>query len=156
MHKVSLSSLRRRLKVYKHTSDLIAFVRQAERRADLAALILFGSLAKNDFYEHSDADLCLILKQPTVHPLLRDVDPFWLDTSPGIIELHIYGSSQFRQMIRHANGLALEVMDHGIALGGDESYLAEMESLFEKMRRELGILRVRNGWVISHPAPGQE
>jgi len=150
VHKISLSSLRRKLKGYKHTSNVLSFVRHAQRRSDVAALILFGSLAKEDFYEHSDADVCLILKQPAVHPLLRDVDSFWLDTPPGIIELHIYGSQQFTRMIRQANGLALEVMHQGIALGGDEPYLAEIQRLFEKTRRQLGIVPVENGWLVGH------
>jgi hypothetical protein len=114
----------------------------------VAALILFGSLAKEDFYEHSDADVCLILKQPTVHPLLRDVDSFWLDTPPGVIELHIYGSQQFNQMIRQANGLALEVMHEGIALSSDRSYLAGIERLFEETRKDLDIVQVATGWVV--------
>jgi len=125
-------------------------VRQGQRRSDVAALILFGSLAKQDFYEHSDADVCVILQQPAVHPLLRDVDSFWLDTPPGVIELHIYGSQQFKQMIRQANGLALEVMHHGLALSGAESYLAEIERLFEETRRAFGIVQVGNGWLVSH------
>lgn len=148
MHKTSLSSLRRRLKGYKHTSDVVSFVRRAQSRSDVVALILFGSLAKEDFYEHSDADVCLILKQPVVHPLLRDVDAFWRDMPPGIIELHIYGSQQFKQMIRQANGLALEVMHHGIALSGDQFYLTEIKQLFRATQRDLSIVRVGNGWIV--------
>jgi hypothetical protein len=143
-----LSSFRRRLKGYKHTSDVVSFVRQAQQRSDVVALILFGSLAKEDFYEHSDADVCVVLQQPAVHPLLRDVDAFWQDAPPGIIELHIYGSQQFKQMIRQANGLALEVMHYGVALSGDRFYLTEIERLFRETRRDLSLVRVGNGWVV--------
>lgn len=148
MHKIFLSSLRQKLKGYKHTSDIISFVRRARRRADVAALILFGSLAQQDFYEHSDADVCLVLRQPTVDPLYRDVDSFWLEAPAGIIELHIYGSEQFKHMIRRADGLALEVMHWGLVLCDNESYLAEIENVFEETRRELGIVQVRHGWLV--------
>lgn len=148
MRTISLSSFGRKLRGYKHTSQVLSFLRRARRRPDLAALFVFGSLAKADFHEHSDADVCVVLKQPLVDPLLSGVDSFWRDGASGIVELHIYGSQQFRQMIRQANGLALEVMDHGLILGGDPVYLMEIQSLFHHTRKRLGLTRVDRGWDI--------
>lgn len=148
MRTTSLSSFGRKLRGYKHTPKVVSFLRRARRRPDLAALFVFGSLAKADFHEHSDADICVILKQPTVDPTLRDVDAFWRDAPPGIVELHLYGSDQFHQMIGRANGLALEVMDYGLILGGDPVYLRRIEQLFHDTRRRLGLTRVDGGWDI--------
>lgn len=148
MRTISLSSFGRKLRGYKHTPKVLSFLRRARRRPDLAALFVFGSLAKADFHEHSDADVCVILKQPTVNPTLRDVDAFWRDAPPGIVELHLYGSDQFQQMIGRANGLALEVMDYGLILGGDPVYLRRIAQLFHDTRRRLGLTRVDDGWDI--------
>ncbi|MGB0384016.1 MAG: hypothetical protein ACPGWR_04250 [Ardenticatenaceae bacterium] len=63
----------------------------------------------------------------------------------------MYGPNQFREMVRHANGLVLDVMADGVFLGGDEAFRLELEQLAAETRERLGIERTATGWLIARP-----
>jgi hypothetical protein len=63
----------------------------------------------------------------------------------------VYGPDQFRQMVRQANGLALEVVADGVFLAGDEAFRQEIEQLAAHTRQRLGIERTPTGWRIAQP-----
>jgi predicted nucleotidyltransferase len=137
--------LRERLPGYEHLEALISFVRRVQ---DLqpAAVILFGSLAKGNYYLRSDADICVILSQPQVS---------WAEgyelvaaLNEGVVQKLVYGAEQFLQMIRDANALALEVCHDGWALAGEEGYVRRVEETFWQTKRRWGLVKTESGWLI--------
>jgi hypothetical protein len=114
------------------------------------ALILFGSLARGDFHRQSDADVCLVLAASPRSPFEGYDRAVACDPS-GIVQPLVYDAGQFREMIRQANGLALEVIADGIFLAGDERFRQEIEALAAQMWQQLGIERTATGWYIAHP-----
>ena len=91
---------------------------------DIAAAYLFGSRARGDHHEDSDADLAIILNGPkgtanTISTMLKMVNPAydvfletWIDISPMPIWLE-----DWEQPERHSNpGLIENIKDEGIAV----------------------------------------
>lgn len=137
---------------YAHADAVGRFVEQATRCLNPLALILFGSLARGDYHQRSDADFCVVLAASPPTPFagydqVAALDPW------GVVQPLVYGGDQFRRMIREANGLALEVMADGVFLAGDEAFRQEMEELSARTAQELGIERTRRGWRLSRPVP---
>jgi predicted nucleotidyltransferase len=134
---------------YDHSEAVGRFVARAAHELRPLALILYGSLARGDQHARSDADVCVVL----------DGDPGFfegydraaaLDPS-GVVQPVVYGPDAFREMVRTANGLALEVLADGVFLAGDEGFRREIEALTERTRQRLGIERTPTGWHIAHP-----
>jgi Nucleotidyltransferase domain len=111
-------------------------------------LILFGSLARGDYMEHSDADFCIVLRADPETPFAGFDRAVALDPS-GAVQPLVYGARQFRRMMEQANGLALEVLADGVFLAGDEEFRKEIEALAASTRERLGIERTPGGWRIT-------
>ena len=135
---------------YAHAEAVGRFVKQAVQELHPLALILFGSLARGDYHQLSDADLCLVLSQSPRSPFEGYDQAVACDPS-GVVQPLVYGADQFRRMIREANGLALEVMADGLFLAGDEAFREEIVSLVRSVQGRLGIERTPTGWQIAHP-----
>jgi hypothetical protein len=141
---------------YAYTQAVRDFIDRAVRDLRPLALILFGSLAKGDYHQHSDADFCVVLADSPRSPF-EGYDRVVACDPSGVVQPVVYGSDQFRQMVRQANGLALEVMADGLFLAGDEAFRQEIEELAARTRQRLGIERTPTGWRIAHPdLPGEE
>jgi len=135
---------------YAHTEAVGRFVEEATRRLHPLALILFGSLARGDYHTRSDADFCVILDQPGLstfrgYDRVAACDPF------GVVQPLVYDAEQFRQMVREASGLALEVMADGVFLAGDEAFRREIGNLVVETQQRLGIERTSTGWRLARP-----
>jgi hypothetical protein len=150
LRKVSWDSLTPNFENYVHTEAVGRFVERAARELRPLALILFGSLAKGDYHQHSDADFCIVLAQAP-RSMFEGYDRVVACDPSGVVQPVVYGPDQFRQMIRQANGLALEVMADGLFLAGDETFRQEIEELATRSRRQLGIERTPTGWRIAQP-----
>jgi hypothetical protein len=135
---------------YAHTEAVGRFVEEATRRLHPLALILFGSLARGDYHTRSDADFCVILDVPGLTPFQGYDQVIACDPS-GVVQPLVYNGMQFRQMVREANGLALEVMADGVFLAGDEAFRREIEELAATTQRRLGIERTLTGWRLARP-----
>ena len=61
----------------------------------------------------------------------------------------VYGREQFMCMIGEANGLALEVMHHGVVLAGHETFLRELEDAWQRAQERLGLEKTASGWRIT-------
>jgi len=136
------------LKGYEHQAALAHFIHRVTEELAPLALLLFGSLAKGDYHTFSDADVCVILSAPEAHLLegynrVAPLDP------TGIVQPLVYGREQFMRMIDEANGLALEVMHHGVALAGHEAFLSELEEAWQRARERLGLEKTATGWRIT-------
>jgi len=109
------------------------------------AIILFGSLARGDYYLDSDADVCVILRHPQAH---------WFDDAyrvserdeRGIAEVLVYGRDQFLEMLQEANTLALEVCHDGWVLEGDAQYIRQLEEIFTKVKHQFRLEKTPDGW----------
>ena len=150
MRRRSWTSLRPGFRLYAHTEAVGNFVDRAREELHPLALILFGSLARGDYHRHSDADFCVILPDPPGSPF-EGYDRVVACDPSGVVQPLVYGAEQFRQMVRQANGLALEVMADGLFLAGDVSFHREIERLAASWRRRLGIERTASGWRIARP-----
>ena len=135
---------------YAHTEAVEHFVDRAAQELRPLALILFGSLAKGDYHQHSDADFCVVLAESLRSPF-EGYDRVVACDPSGVVQPVVYGPDQFRQMVRQANGLALEVMADGLFLAGDEAFRQEIEQLAAQVRQQLGIERTPTGWRIARP-----
>jgi hypothetical protein len=74
----------------------------------------------------------------------------------GVVQPVVYGPDAFREMVRTANGLALEVLADGVFLVRDEGLSRKIEALAARTRRRLGIERTPTGWRIAHPERVEE
>jgi hypothetical protein len=133
-----------------HTEAVGRFVERAAQELRPLALILFGSLARGDYHQYSDADFCLVLAETPRSPF-EGYDRVVACDPSGVVQPLVYGPDQFRQMVRQANGLALEVLADGLFLAGDEAFWQEIEQLATHTRQRLGIERTPTGWRIARP-----
>ena len=150
MQKRSWNSLAPTFKHYAHTEAVGRFVERVARELRPLALILFGSLARGDYHQRSDADFCVVLEKAPRSPF-EGYDHVVACDPSGVVQPAVYGPDQFRRMVRQANGLALEVMADGFFLAGDESFRHEIERLAAHTEQRLGIERTPTGWRIANP-----
>lgn len=148
MHRSSWTTWQSNLRSYEHRAALGQFIRRVTEELSPLALLLFGSLAKGDYHTFSDADVCVVLSVSEVHPF-EGYDQVALLDQAGIVQPMVYGREQFMRMIDEANGLALEVMHHGVALGGHEAFLDALEGAWQRVRERLGLTRTSTGWQIT-------
>jgi hypothetical protein len=133
---------------YRYDAEVGRFIERARRELHPLALILFGSLARGDYMEQSDADFCIVLHASPESPFEGYDRAVSLDAS-GAVQPMVYGADEFRRMVAQANGLALEVLADGIFLAGDEAFRREIEALAASTRERLGIERTPGGWRLT-------
>jgi len=150
LRKQSWSSLAPTLKGYLHTEAVGRFVERATQEMRPLALILFGSLARRDYHQHSDADVCVLLAEPVRSPF-EGYDRVVAYDPSGVVQPVVYSADQFRAMVRQASGMALEIMADGLFLAGDDALRKEIEELAAEIQRRLGIERTPTGWRITRP-----
>jgi len=126
------------------------FIERMGEKEQPLALILFGSLARGDYHEGSDADFCVVLPEAP-RSFFAGYDRIVLYDPSGVVQPFVYGPNQFRQMVRHANGLVLDVMADGVFLAGDERFRLELQQLAAETRVRLQIERTATGWLIGRP-----
>ncbi len=150
MQRRSWDSLAASLEGYAYAEAVGCFVERATHELHPLALILYGSLARGDYHQRSDADLCVVSAESAVSPF-EGYDRASACDPSGVVQPVVYGADQFRQMVRQANGLALEIVADGVFLAGDEAFRLEIEELTREVREWLGIERTPTGWSISRP-----
>jgi len=148
LRKVSWASLAPSFEHYAHTEAVGRFIERVTQELHPLALVLFGSLARGDYHQRSDADFCVVLPSP-LRSIFEGYDRVVACDPSGIVQPLTYGPYQFRQMVRQANGLALEVMADGLFLAGDETFRQELEELAARTRQRLDIQRTPTGWRLA-------
>jgi len=124
LQKRSWNSLAPSFEGYAHTQAVGRFVERAAQALRPLALILFGSLTRGDYHQRSDADFCLVLAE-FPRSFFEGYDLVVACDPSGVVQPVVYGPEQFRQMVRQAVGLTLEIMADGVFLGGDEIFRQE-------------------------------
>ena len=154
MRKASWSTFAPSSERYDHTEAVGRFVARAARELRPLALVLFGSLARGDYHRRSDADVCVVMV--TEVGFFEGYDRVVALDPSGVVQPVVYGANAFREMVRTANGLVLEVLADGVFLAGDEAFRREIEVLAERTRQRQGIERTPTGWRIAHPERVEE
>lgn len=144
MRTISWTLWKRRLQGYKHLEALASFVRRAQDQLHPAALILFGSLAKGDYYQHSDADVCVVFDMPRVDFFVA-YDRVARLNPAGIVQPVVFGTQQFLEQVARANALALEICHDGIVLAGREAYLHQVALSFARIQQRYA--KTATGWI---------
>jgi hypothetical protein len=150
MQKQSWDSLVLNFEGYAHVKAVERFVERAVQELHPLALVLFGSLARGDHHQRSDADFCVVLVEPP-RSMFEGYDQVVAYDPSGVVQPVVYGPNQFRRMVRQANGLALEVTADGLFLAGNETFWQEIEQLTAYTKQYLGITRTPTGWQIARP-----
>ena len=108
-------------------------------RCRLRLAILFGSFARGDWRPGSDADLLVVAeglpqgygeRWDLLSTLIKGV----------LVEPHAFTPEEFEELVRYGRMTAADALTEGIVLYADEGYLAEILSLFERAREELGLV----------------
>lgn len=148
MRRESLTTWTKRLAGYNHKDALRDFVERAGAEIHPVAVILFGSLARGDFYCHSDADVCVVLPYAT-HQFLADEPDVRSCDPTGIVEPVVFSHEQFLQMLHEANPLTLEIAADGVLLAGEEEFADQVEEALAETRARFGLKRHPGGWTFS-------
>ncbi len=121
--------------------ELAKFCTEAkDRRA--RAVILFGSRAKGQHTEHSDADVCLIAED-----LPEDLFQRRYPAPSGYRFLSVFGfhPGEFLHLLRQGNPFVLEIV-HGGKLLYDDSFFGQVLASYQEAIRNYNLQRTENGW----------
>ncbi|MCP8316880.1 MAG: nucleotidyltransferase domain-containing protein [archaeon] len=125
--------------------EIERYAKRILRKLKPRSIILYGSMAKGTYGVGSDIDL-LIISDKLPHnflnrlKLLNEINP---TTAP--IEALGYTTKEFEEMLRKKNPTAFDAIEEGIILY-DDGYLIKIKNLFEKIKEELGLVKVEDYW----------
>jgi predicted nucleotidyltransferase len=125
--------------------DIERYARTILRKLKPRSIILYGSMAKGTYGVGSDIDL-LIISENFPHnfldrlKLLNEINP---TTAP--IEALGYTTEEFEKMLRKKNPIALDALEEGIIIY-DDGYFIKMKNIFEKIKEEIGLVKVGDYW----------
>ncbi len=117
-------------------------------------ILLYGSLARGDFHQGSDADILVVSDNIPHSPLDR-----WklLDTlTPASLpaEVLAYTSKEFEAMIEERHPTALSVLEEGRVLN-DNGFYKEAQRKYQRVRKRTGLKRTERGWVAEKLLPAK-
>lgn len=138
MPTASLTSLRQTYPSYPHWDEVESFV-AGVRALDPLFVLLFGSVAKGDFTQHSDADVLVVLEGP--------VD--WLDVyafSQGMVQPVVKTRAELGQQLEAGEPFYHEMLEDGLLLCQSGPAYEELQALARQARQALGLVRTRTGW----------
>lgn len=118
-------------------------------RQGARAVLLFGSRARNQHTEQSDADVCLIADN-LAHDLFRRRYP----APSGYRFLSVFGfwPDEFLHLLSRGNLFVLEIMYSGVALH-DDGFLKRAEDAYEQAVCRYELYRTEKGWNWKAPKP---
>jgi len=124
----------------------------AQRSAELAFIVLFGSMARGDWSRGSDYDVLIGLCGDDNKRLLDRMAEF----TPAVriaLDVFPYSQSEWHHMFTDRHPLLLEALEDGVVLW-DQGAFATMRATFHQWRQEGQVQPWRDGWkVAAPPAP---
>jgi len=130
---------------YPHTIDIIEFWKQIVENEKPLAIILFGSLAKREYTQYSDADILLIFEN-----LPEDIRERFLKIykySKGIVQPRSYTFEEIKKVIEEGNTFIIEALEDGWILY-DTGIAIILNQLVETTKQNLNLKRIKDGWII--------
>ncbi len=124
-----------RLENYDYTDEVEDFIRRVISSYDPALVLVFGSLIRGDYWHDSDADIIVILKEKRINHLTAGMEMRKLGYNMPL-DLFVYGTEQFIDMVNSGNLLALDAMEYGkIIYTGDDNFLQKLQSIWTNKRK---------------------
>ena len=134
MLKKSYNLPKMNLQNYDYADALDDYLKRIIKKYAPAAIILFGSLARADYWHDSDADIIVILREKKVNHLLKGIElrkvgyDFPLD-------LFVYGYVQFKNMLDSGNIVALDALEFGkVTYIGNNRFWEALQRKWSKIR----------------------
>jgi len=107
-------------------------------------ILLFGSVAKGEFTQESDADVLVVFDRP--------VD--WLTVyahSQGMVQPLVKTLDEVLAQIRQGEPFFIEIVEDGLALYDADEIHQRLMVEAAKAKREWGLTRTEDGWEWFHP-----
>ena len=127
-----------------HVEELANYCVRLEAALEPHMVVLHGSVARGLHGRWSDIDLLVVadFEEPFLDRLSRLLEL----AQPGLpVEPLGYTPEEFRAMLERLNPLALDALEFGIPLLGEECFAA-YKRRFEEIKRSEGLRRHRLGW----------
>jgi len=134
----SLDSLKARFPNYPRWDSVERFLQKVSAFQPLLVL-LFGSLAKGDFTQYSDADVLLLVKESVN----------WAEVYPlgeGVVWPVVWTVGDFEKALQEGNTFLVEALEDGISLAGSETLHRRLLSVLREVKERMGLERVPGGW----------
>lgn len=109
------------------------------------AVILFGSMATGKYGLASDIDIVVVCENFPDNFLERLRALFELNSGTAPIQPFGYTPDEFLKMLRRRHPTALYAVADGKPLY-DDGFFAEAKRVFERVKTELGLVRIDHGW----------
>ena len=123
---------------YPHWRSVEDFV-EGVRALNPALVLLFGSLARGEFTQYSDADVLLVFDEPTD----------WLDVyrhSDGWVQPLVKTWQEIQGQLAQGEPFWCEVVADGIVLYDSNGAHRRIKHLAQKSQARFGLVRTENGW----------
>ena len=119
----------------KQLTDLFSdMINKIEKRIHLHAFIIFGSRAKGNYLEHSDYDIVVIAD--FTESYLDRTDWIVHQTAPMVaMDVFCYTPEEFDQLFKNYRLTAIDAIDEGIVLKGENYIKKYREELMDFKKR---------------------
>lgn len=105
--------LKKRLKRYPHLKELKKFITRIEKD-DLHLILLYGSLVKGNYTQHSDIDVLCVFEREFKDPEERFLASY--KYSDGLVQPKNLSYKEFKDSLRGGNSFLYSICKDGIVL----------------------------------------
>jgi len=138
MQKKSLNSSQNNWNKYPYTGSLDRFV-DCVRQLDPVLVLLFGSVAKGDFTQYSDADVLVVFEQPVVWEKVYAC-------SNGVVQPVVKTLPDLLSKIKAGEPFYCEMISEGKILINKKLTMERLTQALEDTQQHLGLERTASGW----------
>lgn len=113
MQNLSFDLLKEKLKRYPHLNELESFVKRIEKD-NLKLILLYGSLAKGTYTQHSDIDVLCVFDRKFGN--LKERFLISYKYSNGVVQTKTITYKEFKEGLRNGNSFLHGILNDGIIL----------------------------------------
>jgi predicted nucleotidyltransferase len=114
MQKVSFPMLKKKLKRYPHLNELKTFMNRIEKDNNLKLVLLYGSLAKGSYTQHSDIDVLCVFDKKFNNTEERFLASY--KYSDGLVQPKNLSYQEFKHSLRKGNSFLYSICKDGFIL----------------------------------------
>jgi predicted nucleotidyltransferase len=118
------------------------YVEELRERYTLRLAILFGSLARDEWTEHSDVDLLVVADELSDDPLRNYVEL----KEYGVEPIGFSTRGVFKE-IERINFVLLDALEYGRILYKDKMLYEFLMEKFREIKERYGLVRDDKGWI---------